>query len=292
MTRAQTPDEQHNTSVTRVYDAAHRLPPIIPYLKDTFSHIQFAYQKARLDLRGAHKDTWFGRLWNVLNPLLLGAVYFLLVVVIFGGGDDILSQESLQTFTQIIGGLFVFNLFSASLNLGARSIVGGGTFVLNTRLPRMILPIGSVITAFLTFAPSLLVYAVFHLLAGYPVGWQLLWTIPLLAILVVICFGMAMLFATLNVYFRDVASFLPYVIRIWLYLTPIIYLYTNIPSMLSWALRVNPIGTVFASWQQVVFEGRAPDISFVMTSLEWALGTLLVGGWLFMKREREFAVRI
>lgn len=279
-------------TTTRVYDSRRTLPPIIPYLVDTLSHIQFAYEKAKLDLRGANKDTWFGRLWAVLNPLLLGSVYFLLVVVIFGRGDSIFDETAIQTFTQIVGGLFLFTLFSASLSLGAQSIVGGGTFVLNTRLPRMILPIAAVVSGFLTFIPSLLVYAVFHLIAGYPIGLELLWAGPIIALLVLISLGMAMVFATLTVYFRDVASFLPYVIRIWLYLTPIIYLYTNIPSSLQWALRINPIGTLFASWQQVLFEGTAPSVEFVALSLAWAVAALVIGSLMFMRREREFALRI
>ena len=47
---------------TYVYDSKRKIPPVIPYLVETFSHLQFAYHKAKLDLRGAHKDTWFGRL--------------------------------------------------------------------------------------------------------------------------------------------------------------------------------------------------------------------------------------
>jgi ABC-type polysaccharide/polyol phosphate export permease len=274
----------------RVYEANRKLPPVIPYLVDTFSHLQFAYQKARLDLRGAHKDTWFGRLWNVLNPLLLAVVYFLLVVVIFGGGRS--TEDGMQVLTQIVGGLFLFGLFSGSISLGARSIVGGGSFVMNTRLPRMILPIGSVISAFLTFLPSLAVYAIFHLVAGYPIGFHLLWTIPIILILTVTSLGMAMVFATLNVYFRDVASFLPYVIRIWLYLTPIIYMYSRIPEILDWTLGVNPIGMVFAAWQQVLFDGTSPSWTFMGIAVLWALVSLTVGALMFMRREREFAVRI
>lgn len=281
---------QEKTYKPKVYDAHRKLPPVIPYVTETLSHIQFAYEKARLDLRGAHKDTWLGRLWNVLNPLLLAVVYFLLVVVIFGGGRSTL--DGVQVLTQIVGGLFLFSFFSASVSLGARSIVGGGNFVLNTRLPRMILPIASVISAFLTFLPSLLIYAIFHVVAGYPIGFHLLWMVPIIGILVIMSLGMSMVFATLNVYFRDVASFLPFVIRIWLYLTPIIYLYSNIPAILEWALTVNPIGTLFASWQQVLFDGGAPSLTFLGIAFAWSLVALVVGSLMFMRREREFAVRI
>jgi len=267
------------------------MPPIVPYLADTFSHLQFAYQKARLDLKGAHQDTWFGRLWNVLNPLFLGVVYWLLVIVIFnraGSGD----QTEMQVLTQIVGGLFLFRLCSGALSLGAQSIVKSGAFVLNTRIPRLILPIGSVISAFLAFAPSLLVLVVMHIIARFPVGVQLAWTIPIIAIVALVSLGLATIFATLNVYFRDVTSFLPYMLRIWLYLTPIIYLYNFIPARLHWALYVNPIGSIFAAWQQVLFEGTSPSPSFLAIGLAWGLVLSVGGVLLFMRREREFAVRI
>lgn len=280
------------STTTRIYDAEQKMPPIGPYLANTISHLQFAYEKAKLDLKASHKNTWFGRLWNILNPILLGMVYWLLVIVIFGAGGNLFDRENFRVLAQILGGLFLYNIPSGTLSLGARSIVGGGTFVLNTRLPRMILPIGSVISAVLTFWPSLAVYWVFHLIAGYSIGWHLLWTVPIIVVLIVTCLGLTLAVATLNVYFRDVASFLPYVVRIWLYLTPIIYLYQNIPDVLRWGLYMNPIGTLFAAWQQVLFEARSPDTVFMVTGVAWAFGCLAVGTLMFLRREREFAVRI
>lgn len=274
---------------TRIYDAEHRMPPVRPYIKETFAHLQFAYEKARLDLKAAHKDTWFGRLWNVLNPVLLGLVYWLLVTVIFGTSGD---ESPFQVLARILGGLFLFQLPSGALSLGARSIVGGGTFVLNTRLPRLLLPIGSLISAFLNFAPSMAVYAVLHVAAGYPVGPELLWAIPLIALLGVTSLGLATVFATLNVYFRDVASFLPYVTRIWMYLTPVIFIYTFIPERFRWGIFANPIGGIFTAWQQAIIEGANPSWSYLSSGIAWAVVLLFGGVYLFLRREREFAVRI
>lgn len=277
--------------VVRIYDAERRMPPLVPYLKDTAAHVLFAYEKARLDLKAAHKDTWFGRLWNVLNPMLLGLVYWLLVSVIFGQGGSSFDDQ-LKTLALILGGLFLFGLPSGAMNLGARSIVSGGTFVLNTRIPRLILPIGSLISAVLNFLPSLGVYAIIHVIAGNPIGPELLWTIPLLLLLTVVSFGLAMILATLNVYFRDVASFLPYVTRIWMYLSPVIYLYTFVPEHLRWAILINPLGGIFTAWQQVVFEGTNPSWTFVASAVLWAAVLVAGGTVLFLRREREFAVRI
>lgn len=278
------------TTITRVYDAEQRMPPVRPYLRDTIAHLQFAYEKARLDLKAAHRDTWFGRLWNILNPMLLGVVYWLLVMVIFDRAGD--GASGLQVFAQILGGLFLFSLPSGAINAGARSIVGGGTFVLNTRLPRLILPIGAVITAIITFLPSLAVYALIHLIVGFPVGPELLWAVPIILLVAMVSLGLAAVFATLNVYFRDVASFLPYVTRIWMYLTPVIYLYTFVPDNLRWGITANPIGGAFTAWQQALYQGINPSLTFMLSAAVWALVLLSGGVLLFMRKERDFAVRI
>lgn len=277
------------SGMRRVYDAKHRMPPIGPYLRETISRTVFAYEKSRLDLRAIHKDTWFGRLWSVLNPLMLGLVYWLLVEVIFATGGD---GSSLAVLAQILGGLFVFALPSASLSLGALSIVGGGTFVFNTRLPRLILPIGSVISALLMFAPSMAVYAVIHLAAGLPIGTQLLWVPVLIGLLTALSLGLATIIATANVYFRDVASLLPYVARIWMYLTPIIYLYRQFPEDIRWLQHANPLGGIFTSLQQVLIEGGHPRWTYLVSGSLWSLGLLVGGVIFFVWREREFAVRL
>ena len=275
-------------TVRRVYDASHHMPEIRPYLADTIQHVSFAYQKSRLDLKATHKDTWFGRLWNVLNPLLLGLVYWLLVQVIFGGG----GSDPYETLAMILGGLFLFSLPSGALTLGAKSIVGGGTFVLNTRLPRLLLPIGSTISAFLNFAPSMIVYAMIHVVAGLPIGPQLLFLVPIVVLLSMIALGLATTFATLNVYFRDVAAFLPYVTRIWLYLTPIIYSYTFWPEQVRWVLHLNPLGGIFTATQQILIDGDYPGTMQMVSGTLWAFGIVVFGTFLFLRRERDFAIRI
>jgi teichoic acid transport system permease protein len=284
--------EQTPNRRLRVYDADHKLPPLRPYLLDTFTHLRFAHEKAKLDLRASHKDTWFGRIWNVLNPLLLALIYWLLIVVIFGSGGSIFDLAALRVLAQIVAGLFLFSLPSAALSLGARSIIGGGSFILNTRLPRMILPIAAVDSALLTLWPSLAVYLLFHTAAEFPFSLQMLWVFPIVAMLTIISIGLSMITATLTVFFRDVASFLPYILRIWMYLTPVIFTYDRIPKSLQWGIYLNPFGGIFSIWQQVLFEARTPDTRFLATALLWTFLTPVVGILFFLRREREFAVRI
>ena len=256
----------------RVYDAEFSLPDMKIYVSETKTHLRFALEKAKLDLKAANKNTWLGQLWNVMNPLLLSLVYWLLLVVIVGNGGSIFALDGVQRLTQIVGGLFLYRLVSTGLMSGAKSIISGGAFVLNTRLPRLILPLAAVISSFLSFLPSMLLYVLFHIVSRNPIVPELLWTIPVTAILLLLTTGLAMLTATGNVYFRDIASFLPYVTRIWLYLTPILYLYSEMPSSVNWMIYANPLGAIFVTWQQVIFEGITPGITYLLTGLAWSVG--------------------
>jgi ABC-type polysaccharide/polyol phosphate export permease len=228
-----------------------------------------------------------GQLWRVLNPLLLALVYFLVLGVIFGarrGDPDYLAR--------LLSGLFAFYYTSNAINIGARSIVGGGQLILNTAFPRALLPVSAVISAFLIYLPMLAVYAVFHLVRGLPVGWPLLAMPLIVAIHTVFNLGVALILAALTVYFRDMSSFLPFLLRIWLYLSPILWVVEDVPARLRAVLALNPLSPIFTSWHTILIDGTAPDPLLLAQALAWAAAAIIGGTWFFLSREREFAIRI
>jgi len=101
-----------------------------------------------------------------------------------------------------------------------------------------------------------------------------------------------MFFATAQVYFRDTKSFLPYTMRIWLYLTPVLWFAEMAPKRLQPFLPYNPLYGIMGSWSRVLIQGYRPSMSLLLLGAAWSVGTLLAGGLYFMSREREFAVRL
>ena len=275
------------TSDFHVYEP-HRigLPPLRPYLRELWRRRQFAREMARTNLRALHFDTALGQLWLILHPLLLTLVYFLLVDILRHG------TRGPTFFAHLMAGLFAFHFFSQAVIQGAKSVVGGGRLILNTAFPRTLLPISSVITAFMRFLPTLGVYAVVHVLTGLSIGPHLLWAIPIVVVLTVFSAGVTMLVAAVQVYFRDLSNFLPYLMRIWLYGSPVLYYYVEVPHRFHWIIDANPLTPMLASWSDVLNRGLSPSLSMMAWSLVWAVGALVVGGAFFISREREFAVRL
>src|SRR3954447_19615718 len=272
---------------THVYEP-HRigLPPIGPYVRELWRRREFAYELSRTKLQSQHFDTVFGKLWLVLNPLLLALVYFMLVDIVRRG------HNPPGFFAHLVAGIFAYYFVSGAVRDGVKSIVSGGRLVLNTAFPRALLPLSTVVTSFWRFLPTFLIYIPIHLASGFSFGLWDLWLIPIVFLLAMIAAGISMFVAALQVYFRDVKSFLPYVLRVWLYASPVLYYANEVPHHWGWLIKANPIGSLLAAWSVVLQRGAAPPPVDMLFGVGWAVVLFVVGALFFMSREREFAVRL
>jgi len=261
------------------------LPPLGRYWKSLWARRTFISQYSKSELREQHFDSVFGQLWLVLNPLLLSAVYFLLIVIIGGSSDS-------TRYGHLTASLFLFYLVSNSLTGGVKSVTAGQRLILNTAFPRIMLPISATIIALLKFLPTLLVFLVMRTIIGLPFGWEMLWAIPVFFITMLFALGVAITISCVNVYFRDITSFLPYLTRTLLYLSPILYEASSLSPKLRALEIFNPLFPILDSWSKAVVHSQVPETSSMLQGLAWALGIFLVGTYFFLSREREFAVRL
>ncbi len=275
------------TSQRHVYEP-HRvgLPPMGAYLREVWRRREFARELSRSNLRAQHFNTVFGQLWLVINPLLLAGVYFILV--------DILRRDARgpEFLGHLVACLFAYYFVQQALTHGVRSVTSGGRLILNTAFPRLLLPISSLLTALRRFLPTVLVYIPIHLVIGLPITPQLLWVFPITLLLLGVALGLTALVAAGQVYFRDLRNFLPYALRVWLYISPILYFADEVPPRYRWLVDVNPLGAILSAWNDVLIDGRAPATGDLLLATGWALVLTLAGAIFFVSREREFAVRL
>jgi ABC-type polysaccharide/polyol phosphate export permease len=263
------------------------LPPLRSYARELWRRREFAFELARTKLREQNFDTVFGQLWLVLNPMLMALVYFILVDILRAS-----DSRNSEFFAHLVAGLFAFMLIHNALTVGVRSVTKGGRLILNSAFPRALLPLSAVITSFMRFLPTVVVYIPIHIASGLPVNANTLWVLPMLALLLLLAAGLSMLVAAAQVYFRDLSNFLPYVLRIWLYVSPVLYYADEVPERYKWLLDVNPLGGLLTAWSDVLNAGRAPELESILLGLAWGVGLFFAAGLFFLSREREFAVRL
>lgn len=261
------------------------LPPLRKYASQLYSRRQFMAAFARSELRRQNYGSAFGQIWLILNPLLLSAVYFLLIVIISGHADK-------ARYGHLTASLFIFYLVTDAIVAGAKSITSGGRLVLNSAFPRLMLPISATVVSLFKFLPTLLVLIIFHLILGLPFAWSMLWAIPLIGLFFLFALGCAIFFACINVYFRDAQNLIPYLTRTLLYLSPVLYEASALNAHLQFLKNINPMYPLLNMWSTVMVHAEVPVFHELIQALLWTALVLIVSTYLFLSREREFAVRI
>lgn len=265
------------------------LPPLVPYFRELWLRREFASEMSRATMRSANTSTFFGQAWLVLNPLLLAGVYYLLVTIIRNEHDPVF-------LTHLMLSLFAFNLVSTAITSGSTSVTSSGKLLINTAFPRLLIPLSAVRTAFFRFLPTVPVYFFFHLLIiPRQWSWTMLLSFYFLAAMIVFAMGLAAFFAALQIYFRDTSSFLPFFVRLWMYLSPVLWLpeaVQNFSKPVLTLIELNPMYSMLGGYAEVMQEGQVPELYMWVTAAAWALGVAVVGFLFFISREREFAVRL
>jgi len=266
------------------------LPPLIPYFRELWNRRSFATEMSKASMRGDHSDTFFGQAWLILNPLLLALIYYMLVTIIR-------ANHQPAFLVHLTLAIFAYTLVSTSITSGASSVTTSGKLLINTAFPRLLIPLSAVRTAFFRFLPTIPVYFAFHF-AFLPLSsWhpQMFLALYFLGTMIVFGMGLAAFFAALQVYFRDTSQFLPYFTRIWMYLSPVLWLPEHVDQVPRWmqvVIEANPLYSMLGGYESLMQGGGIPPLYMWITATAWAGTALVVGFLYFISREREFAVRL
>ncbi len=254
------------------------------YLIDLWSRREFAWYLAAGNLKARNASTALGLFWWVLNPLLLGLVYFLVFGLIFGDSrpDDYVAY--------LLAGMFAFHFTHQSMTGGANSILQNSKLLANLKFPRMVLLLAAIIESGIGFLASLFVfYAIAIPGAGIYPGVQTLWLLVIVPVHVLMNLGLAAMVARMAVPFRDINNFLPYATRLWLYLSPIIWplsLLDSAGETFATVARLNPMFHLVAVYRTALM-GYPFDPSALTTSVLWALALFVIGAGAFVTYENR-----
>jgi teichoic acid transport system permease protein len=263
-----------------------RVARAIEYLRELWRRREFALALGLGNLKARNASTSLGLFWWVLNPMLLGGVYFLVFGILFGGRrpDDFLIY--------LLSGMFPFHFTSQSMTGGANSIIQNSKLLANLRFPRLLLPISTLIEALVGFLASLVVLFVIILVGQALLGesyvtFRLAYLPVIIVIHLVFNLGLGSIAARLAVPFRDINNLIPYNNRIWLYVTPIIWPLTFLDSadpIIKTLVRLNPMFDIVGVYRSALL-GTPMVMDQIIGASIWALVVGVVGVTLFVKYE-------
>ncbi|MRS15076.1 ABC transporter permease [Enterobacteriaceae bacterium RIT691] len=234
------------------------------------------------DLKVRYKSSVFGYLWSIANPLLFAMIYYFIFKLIM--------RVQIPNYTVfIITGLFPWQWFASSATNSLFSFIANAQIIKKTVFPRSVIPLSNVMMEGLHFLCTIPVIIVFLFIYGMKPSWDWLYGVPLIAIgQIIFTFGVALVFSTLNLFFRDLERFVSLGIMLMFYCTPILYASDMIPERFQWVITYNPLACMILSWRELFMEGT---VNYEYIAILYATGALLlaIGLVVFNKLKFRFA---
>lgn len=258
-----------------------------------------------------YKQTVIGVGWALVQPVLSMVVFSL----VFGGLAGIPSDGvpyPLFNFAAMVPWTF----FAGALNRSAISLVNNTVLITKIYFPRLIIPSAGVLAGITDFLIALVILILMiwaYILFGQPaafipaftaplhvdpylvhqipfISWNWLWLPYLTLLAIMTTLGMGYLLSALMVPFRDIRFIVPFLVQMWLYISPIVYpssMITNEWVRLLYAL--NPMTGVVEGFRWALLANVDMPSANILIGSVTSLIILMIGVIYFKHQESTFA---
>lgn len=236
------------------------------------------------DVKVRYKQTVLGIAWAVIQPVFAMGVFSL-----FFGALAKIGSEGFPYPVFNFAALLPWTFFSNSVANAGNSLLGNSALLTKVYFPRIIIPGAGVLAGVIDFAIGTVV--MFALLAWYGIRppATLLFTLPLLTLLVLLlAFSLSLWLSALNVKYRDVRYVIPFLLQSWMFATPIVYPSSVIPEKYRWLAALNPAVGLVEGFRSA-FLGRPWPTQSLAICIGFTLVATLGGLHYFRYMEGEFA---
>lgn len=245
---------------------------------------ELLYFLAWRDVKVRYKQASLGAAWAIIQPL-----FSMIIFTLFFGRLAGVPSDGIPYPIFSYCALVPWTYFSTTLSQAGNSLISNSNLITKVYFPRALLPAASALSGVIDFLVGSLLLLAMMVYYHVKPGWPLLLAPLFILGMMILAFGLSMLLAAMNVRYRDVKYAIPFLIQMWLFVTPIIYPITFLPKRFQDFLALNPMAGVVEGFRSCLFPGRPMDLRLIATSGAVAAFVLFVGALYFRKTERTFA---
>jgi homopolymeric O-antigen transport system permease protein len=227
-----------------------------------------------------YRRSALGWLWSLAQPV----ARFLVLTFVF---TTVLPLDVPNYAVFLFSGLIGWMWFSSALSSATSSALDRRDLLMRPGIPRMVIPVVSVLSDATDYLAALPVLAVILLFSGgIPLTWLLLPVVLLPMFLLVLGLGYGLCAA--NVYLRDVSILVGVATLLGFYVTPVFYSPDQVPADFRWVVELNPVSVLLELQRDVLVEGVVPSAGQLLSAYAVGLVALLVGGAVYRRLSPTF----
>lgn len=258
------------------------------FFKELIEYRELVYYFAWREFKVRYKQTAIGVLWVIFQPLLFTLVITLLL---FRGIHVSFGNDLVPSILPVYIGMLFWNYFEQGINNASNSLVNNQAIITKVYFPRFIPVLAAALVGLIDFFIGFSLLFVLCLWFHTTPDWIGLFSVfPLMIAAFLVVYGAGILFATLNVRFRDVKFALPFMMRILLFATPVFYPLSYLPQSVHWLLYLNPMTAIIELFRHYTFNLTGPEQwQYILLSGVSTVVILFIGTRYFRSKERQFA---
>jgi lipopolysaccharide transport system permease protein len=237
------------------------------------------------DLKVKYQSSVLGFAWSMLNPLLLMLVLYFVFSNVFKMTQD---HFALYLLIGLISWRFLANGTASAMS----AIVGKSSLVTKIYIPRKVLVLSSVLSAFISSLLEFLVLVPLLILLGAGLSPYILLFPFIHIIYFLFVYGIGLILASLYVYYRDLSQIWDVLMQIGFFLSPIVYPLATVPAKYMSYYMLNPMTVMIQMYREVLLYHQMPPAWDVLFTLAAGIGIALIGSAIFQRLERRFAEEI
>lgn len=252
--------------------------------QEIWAYRELIYFLTWRDVKVRYKQTALGIAWAVIQPLAL-----MIVFSVFFGHLAKVPSDGLPYPIFALAGLLPWQLFARALSECSNSLVVNERLITKVYFPRLIVPLSAVLSGVVDFFLALLVLIGLMLYYGVAVG-SAIWTLPFFtALLFGAALAVGLWLSALNVRYRDVRYAVPFLIQIWLFVSPVAYPTSIVPAVWRSFYGLNPMVGIIEGFRWALL-GSGEGVIPLSAISGIVIGLLLIGGaYYFRRTEKTFA---
>jgi len=237
-----------------------------------------------------YKQTILGPLWYLIQPTMTAITYF----VVFGKIANI-STDGLPPFIFYMSGIVLWNYFSVCLTNNSEIFSKNASLFGKVYFPRLVVPISVAMSGLVALAIqfSLLVLVTIGFVladAGVTLHLQIFFALPVIVVYVAaLGMGVGLIVSALTVRFRDLAFAAGFATQLWMYATPVVYPFSQIPEKYQWFYYLNPMTAPIESLRAVMFGAPGVSLNLWLSNIA-IMAFLLVSGLVLFSRAESNAM--
>lgn len=258
-------------------------------LDEVWRYRELLYFLVWRDVKVRYKQTVLGAAWAIIQPLMTMVVFSL-----FFGGLAQIPSDGVPYPIFAYAALVPWTFFANGLSGSSDSLVGSANLIKKIYFPRLIIPIASVLRGVVDFVLAFSVLLLLMIAYQIPLTASVLALPFFLLLAFVTALGVGLALSAMNVQFRDVRYTIPFLVQLWLFITPVAYPSSLIENELLRVLySLNPMASVVDGFRWALLGGvnpalRPPDAALLVSSVA-ALALLIASLFYFRRMERSFA---